>query len=525
MPQRTYLSCNEDRQTARGTKDMHYKNRLSAFLCTNADGTAKPMDMGIIAATKLNYRRELLEMKVSTMVVAATLHAQAKERKTAAGTAGSGEGNHPHVRDAAELLKAAWGGVSAATIARCWVKAKTLPLGMEADHTATHRKVGQGGSIITATLLLLLSTVARSAENVIINEGDSVKLAEIRSYLLKPRFEGVDDAADLLPDWYTAWRIVLHNQVDRLFAAVEKRSATLTEGSGASSSSPRLITDDGLGFKIHVVGDSTMRMQANVLAWILLERITLDGKKQCKISPSGVTMCTGAAEGIDANGNPPERKGFALSLQYTKVNNGCVSEAVDADFVYFGCGLHLLQLIPDIPPTASPLDAWMHYERLLEEAVSFYRSGGGIEEKRVPVGEAFMTTHSFAVDVLNNEYAVRVREYEERNETLLTTCREAANNVELTEHEDWPNEYEPEDICTRGILDESGVVYLNDRAEEVMDRLGVPIVRGYDITEGQSWATRPADGRHYPVLIPLELSAMMSEVSTALRRERRVTAA
>ena len=76
------------------------------------------MDMGIIAATKLNYRRELLEMKVSTMVVAATLHAQAKERKTAAGTAGSGEGNHPHVRDAAELLKAAWGGVSAATIAR-----------------------------------------------------------------------------------------------------------------------------------------------------------------------------------------------------------------------------------------------------------------------------------------------------------------------------------------------------------------------------------------------------------------------
>lgn len=67
----------------------------------------------------------------------------------------------------------------------------------------------------------------------------------------------------------------------------------------------------------------------------------------------------------------------------------------------------------------------MHCERLLEEAVSFYRSGGGIEEKRVPVGEAFMTTHSFAVDVLNNEYAVRVREYEERNETLLATCREA----------------------------------------------------------------------------------------------------
>ena len=76
------------------------------------------MDMGIIAATKLNYRRELLDMKVSTMGVAATLRAQAKQPKMAAGTAGLGEGNHPYLRDAAELTKAAWGGVSAATIAR-----------------------------------------------------------------------------------------------------------------------------------------------------------------------------------------------------------------------------------------------------------------------------------------------------------------------------------------------------------------------------------------------------------------------
>ena len=28
MPQRTYLSCNKDRKTARGTRDMHYKDRL-----------------------------------------------------------------------------------------------------------------------------------------------------------------------------------------------------------------------------------------------------------------------------------------------------------------------------------------------------------------------------------------------------------------------------------------------------------------------------------------------------------------
>ena len=81
----------------------------------NCTSVHQPMDMG---STKLNYRRELLDMKVSTMGVAATLRAQAKQRKMAAGAAGLGEGNHPHVRDAAELMKAAWGGVSAATIAR-----------------------------------------------------------------------------------------------------------------------------------------------------------------------------------------------------------------------------------------------------------------------------------------------------------------------------------------------------------------------------------------------------------------------
>lgn len=81
-----------------------------------------------------------------------------------------------------------------------------------------------------------------------------------------------------------------------------------------------IITTSSTTITITTIITTTVKMQANVLAWILLERITLDGKKQCKISPSGVTMCTGAAEGIDANGNPPERKGFALSLQYTKVS-------------------------------------------------------------------------------------------------------------------------------------------------------------------------------------------------------------
>ena len=75
--------------------------------------------MSTIAAAKLIYRRELLDTKTATMEVAPTLRAQAKERKMTAGTAGLAEGHHPHVRGAADLLKAEWSSVSAAAIARC----------------------------------------------------------------------------------------------------------------------------------------------------------------------------------------------------------------------------------------------------------------------------------------------------------------------------------------------------------------------------------------------------------------------
>ena len=76
------------------------------------------MDMGIIAATKLHYRRRSFSVRVSTMAVVNTLRAQAKERKMAAGTGELAEDHAVHVLDAAELLDAAW-GISKDAIARC----------------------------------------------------------------------------------------------------------------------------------------------------------------------------------------------------------------------------------------------------------------------------------------------------------------------------------------------------------------------------------------------------------------------
>ena len=209
MPRCTYLSVSEDRKTARGSKSMYFKDRLSAYMCCNADGTAKvdmaiigkakeprcfkdgasplkyfsqsnawsdsatflkwwrevflpfvrrfthepvlllmdgcsshgdlvddrgqvtvkclpplctavhqPMDLGVIAKTKVNYRKELLDVKASTMLVADTLRAEAKSRKMKAGTMGLAQGHQPHLRDAAELLKKAWASVTPRDIAR-----------------------------------------------------------------------------------------------------------------------------------------------------------------------------------------------------------------------------------------------------------------------------------------------------------------------------------------------------------------------------------------------------------------------
>lgn len=51
LPKNTYLSTSENRKTARGTKSMKAKDRVSAYMCTNATGTGK-VPMSIIGKSK-----------------------------------------------------------------------------------------------------------------------------------------------------------------------------------------------------------------------------------------------------------------------------------------------------------------------------------------------------------------------------------------------------------------------------------------------------------------------------------------
>ncbi|CAM9127265.1 unnamed protein product, partial [Ectocarpus sp. 4 AP-2014] len=60
---------------------------------------------------------------------------------------------------------------------------------------------------------------------------------------------------------------------------------------------------------------------------------------------------------------------------------------------------------------------------------------------------------------------------------------------------DEPYERKLNEICAHGCFNDEGVVDLNMRAEAVLFELDVPVVAGYDITHGQSWATATRDGR------------------------------
>ena len=223
IPRRTYVLESEGKKSVRGTKAIKAKDRVTAFCCTNADGTDKvefsiigksknprcfrsgepavryfsqknawsdaevfrswfydlflphirkrtsapvallmdncgahgsdlhdcreqvtifplppnctsihqPMDMGVIAAWKALYRRNLLLEIIGD--IETQEQRRKKNEKRPAGMKGLEEGYDPHMLDVARLSDLSWSQVTEETIARCWVKAKVLPEGAQAE--------------------------------------------------------------------------------------------------------------------------------------------------------------------------------------------------------------------------------------------------------------------------------------------------------------------------------------------------------------------------------------------------------
>lgn len=226
LPRRTYICAYENRKSVRGTKAMRAKDRVTAYVCTNATGVKvpmaiigkaksprcfrietppvtyfsqrnawsdsatfkqwfyniflpfvrrftsrpvalvmdncgphgtdlndpqeqvniltlppnctaihQPMDLGIIGAWKLRYRRLLLQEIVKNLE-----SRQARRDGSAelvSGMRGLAEGHDPHMLDVARLCSESWDLVTEMTICRCWVKSDMLPRGTSTDLNAT----------------------------------------------------------------------------------------------------------------------------------------------------------------------------------------------------------------------------------------------------------------------------------------------------------------------------------------------------------------------------------------------------
>lgn len=101
------------------------------FYPPNCTSVHQPMDMGIIAAVKVRYRHILLRRTADVLDTREELRELYKNRTS--GTRGLSEGYQAHVLDALEILQDCWSEVTAETIAKCWLKARTLSPGISEE--------------------------------------------------------------------------------------------------------------------------------------------------------------------------------------------------------------------------------------------------------------------------------------------------------------------------------------------------------------------------------------------------------
>ena len=123
-----------------GTDLSDHREQVEIFtLPPKCTAKLQPMDMCVIAAFKLRYRRLFLARIIATIEERDEVRAAAKNMK--AGMRGLDEGYDPHMLDVADLVKQPWEGVSEKTIAQCWIKADILPRAVQGELPGVFGKV------------------------------------------------------------------------------------------------------------------------------------------------------------------------------------------------------------------------------------------------------------------------------------------------------------------------------------------------------------------------------------------------
>ena len=102
-------------------KDPHNQVNV-VFLPPNVTSMYQPMDSGVIAMVKKNYRYRLLRNMFEIFEERESLREAAKRAKMKAGTMGLNEGHTPHLKDVMDILFIVWNDIPAQKIRNCWEK-------------------------------------------------------------------------------------------------------------------------------------------------------------------------------------------------------------------------------------------------------------------------------------------------------------------------------------------------------------------------------------------------------------------
>ncbi|CAM9653288.1 unnamed protein product [Discosporangium mesarthrocarpum] len=201
-------------------------------------------------------------------------------------------------------------------------------------------------------------------------------------------------------------------------------------------------------------------------------------------------------------GGTPSEAG-SVTFHFVRVLEGCMMAphnplVPNAYAIYFGCGMHLLHLTPCMGPHnfGAAMYNWLHYEEVMEAVIKQYR----VRNKQLKL--LFMTNHHIDVSKYFGAWSAAVEGYSREDEHYMNMCKKKLNDSLLPQDAEGANLGH---ICLETLFTDVGVRGLNQRALPLMQGLGVDMVPGHTLTEGESWATSVGDGRHYPLLVPVEL--------------------
>ena len=95
------------------------------FLPPRSTAKYQPLDLGMIAHSKIRYRSILLRAVIDIVIARASTEATFPE-SSERGKWGLNDGHLPHVGDAITLFDEAWGTMSRCTVLKCWIKSSCL---------------------------------------------------------------------------------------------------------------------------------------------------------------------------------------------------------------------------------------------------------------------------------------------------------------------------------------------------------------------------------------------------------------